>query len=255
MLEFSGAGLAAIREAMAAKEKQMAALGARLLEPGEIAQETATAVRIRHGGDAAALDTITAAVQQATTRMLRWHGWWTGAKGTPIPETVRVTLPSDFFSARLTPQDVQQALAMLLAEKISYKTFYSILSSGQWAREGVTVEQEQRDIIAEGGTMADDDSDTDSNTDTNDDDDVAGGGGRVSKRQVEVTTETVLNGAQVTAATEIVRAVAQQQIPRDAGIAQLEILFNLTRDQATRMMGSAGAGFVSAANTSTQGAP
>ncbi len=52
-----------------------------------------------------------------------------------------------------------------------------------------------------------------------------------------------LNGAQIDSAVSIVSAVASGLLPRDAGIAQLEILLNLTNDQATRMMGSAGAGF------------
>ncbi len=49
-----------------------------------------------------------------------------------------------------------------------------------------------------------------------------------------------LNGAQVTAATGIVKAVEMGELPRDSGLAQLKILFNLTDAQATEMMGSAG---------------
>lgn len=62
-------------------------------------------------------------------------------------------------------------------------------------------------------------------------------------RDIGVTQDTVLNGAQVTAATAIVSAVAAGEMPRDAGVAQLEILFNLKHDEAERMMGSAGKGF------------
>lgn len=65
----------------------------------------------------------------------------------------------------------------------------------------------------------------------------------VKGREVSVTQETVLNGAQVTAATAIVSQVAAGEIPRDAGVAQLEILFNLKREEAERMMGSAGTTF------------
>lgn len=57
---------------------------------------------------------------------------------------------------------------------------------------------------------------------------------------IETTEATVLNGAQVTAATAIVVAVTAGEIPRDAGIGQLEVLFNLTNEQAERIMGSAG---------------
>lgn len=59
-------------------------------------------------------------------------------------------------------------------------------------------------------------------------------------KPLKTSQDTVLNGAQVTAATAIVTSVAAGQLPRDAGIGQLEILFNLTEEQAEKMMGSAG---------------
>lgn len=49
-----------------------------------------------------------------------------------------------------------------------------------------------------------------------------------------------LNGAQVSAAAGIVKAVEAGELPRDSGLAQLKILFNLSQDQAEEMMGSAG---------------
>lgn len=63
-------------------------------------------------------------------------------------------------------------------------------------------------------------------------------------KRVDVTQDTVLNGAQVTAATAIVQAVANGELPRDSGIGQLEVLFNLDTEKAERMMGEAGRGFV-----------
>jgi len=58
--------------------------------------------------------------------------------------------------------------------------------------------------------------------------------------ELQTTSDTVLNGAQVTAATAIVLAVAKGEIPRDAGIGQLQVLFNLQPPQAELIMGSAG---------------
>jgi hypothetical protein len=49
-----------------------------------------------------------------------------------------------------------------------------------------------------------------------------------------------LNGAQIQAATAIVAAVAAGEIPRDSGIAQLEVLFGLERKLAERLIGTAG---------------
>jgi phage-related protein (TIGR01555 family) len=55
--------------------------------------------------------------------------------------------------------------------------------------------------------------------------------------------DTALNGAQVTSAVEIVKAVAAEQLPRDAGIAMLAEFFNLAPERAEKIMGSVGKGF------------
>jgi hypothetical protein len=59
-------------------------------------------------------------------------------------------------------------------------------------------------------------------------------------QDLQTSQATVLNGAQVTAATAIVTAVAAGEIPRDAGMGQLKIFYNLTDEQAAQVMGSAG---------------
>jgi hypothetical protein len=57
---------------------------------------------------------------------------------------------------------------------------------------------------------------------------------------VQVSPEFVLNGAQIQAAVGIVEKVVAGDIPRDAGLGQLEILFNLPPGAALKIMGSAG---------------
>lgn len=64
----------------------------------------------------------------------------------------------------------------------------------------------------------------------------------VGSQQVQVTQDAVLNGAQIQAAIDIVKAVEAGEMPRDAGLGQLAVLFNLTDEQAKKIMGSAGTG-------------
>jgi len=59
----------------------------------------------------------------------------------------------------------------------------------------------------------------------------------------ESAQDTALNGAQVTSALEIVKAVAEETLPRDSGIAMLEAFFNLDPAEAEKVMGSVGNGF------------
>ncbi|MFA5234960.1 MAG: phage portal protein [Sulfurimonas sp.] len=61
-----------------------------------------------------------------------------------------------------------------------------------------------------------------------------------SGQPIQTATDLVLSGAQITAATAIVVSVAKGEQPRDAGIGQLAILFNLTSQQAEQIMGSSG---------------
>jgi hypothetical protein len=149
ILEISGEGLAAIKDAMAAKERLMATLGARLLEEPHGAQaETATAVRMRQSGESASLRTTAGAASAAITRVLRWHVWWfTGAGDLDLD--VMVELCSEYFQVKATPEEVKAALLALQAGEISFATFYSILEKGGWAREGVTAEDERKEIERE----------------------------------------------------------------------------------------------------------
>lgn len=61
-----------------------------------------------------------------------------------------------------------------------------------------------------------------------------------SSQHIQTTQATVLNGAQVTSATEIVTSVAAGDLPRDAGLGMLQTFFNLTPEKAELVMGSAG---------------
>jgi hypothetical protein len=148
VLEFSGAGMKAILDAMTAKEKQMASLGARLLEdPSANAAETATAVRMRHSGEGAALRTIAGAGSTALTTLLRWHAWWAGTGG--IDQSIKVALAQEFSNIRATPEEVKALVLQVQAGLIGYETFYANLQKGGWTREGVSAAEELKAIEAE----------------------------------------------------------------------------------------------------------
>jgi len=146
MLEFSGAGLAAIVTAMGEKKKQMATLGARLLEDAPIAAETAAAVKLRHGGETASLRTVAQSLEQGFTQMLQICVWWQSTEAKPSDAVVKVELNKEYLNIRATPQEIQVALTALQAGEMAFETWYNILQTGGWAREGVTAEDEQKAI-------------------------------------------------------------------------------------------------------------
>ena len=59
-------------------------------------------------------------------------------------------------------------------------------------------------------------------------------------QDLQTTEATVLNGAQISAAKDIVLAVVAGELPRDAGIGMLQTFFNLQPEKAEQIMGSAG---------------
>lgn len=150
MLEFRGDGLKAIADAMSAKEKQMAVLGARLLleEPSARVAETATSAMLRHGAEAASLRTVASAVSAALTRCLRWHAWWVGTER-DLPLDVRADLSRDFLNVKASPDEVRALLMLAQAGKVSYETFFHLLAQGGWARPGVSAEAELQAIRSE----------------------------------------------------------------------------------------------------------
>lgn len=59
----------------------------------------------------------------------------------------------------------------------------------------------------------------------------------------EPAQDTALNGAQVTAALEIVGQVARRELPRETGVSMLQAFFNLTSTRAEAIMGAVGRTF------------
>jgi hypothetical protein len=151
MLEFSGNGLAAIREDLQDMQRMMATLGARLLEEQPKIGETATAVSMRHAGEHATLRTIAQAVELGLTFVLQWMAWWMGTEETPADTEALVELNKDYFATRLTAQDLNALVMSLQAEAISYETFYAALVRGELARPGITAEEEKAEIGRGGG--------------------------------------------------------------------------------------------------------
>lgn len=147
MLEFTGAGLAAFRESMSAKERQMAIVGGRLLlEPAHAtANETATSAKLRNSAESSSLRGIADATSAALTNAVRQVLWWESTNDDLDPD-VWVEVGRDFFQPVASPEEVKTLLLLLQSGSISYESFYHRLRAGGWAREGVTSEQEQEDI-------------------------------------------------------------------------------------------------------------
>ena len=146
MLEFTGAGLSSLSEAMEEKKKQMATLCARLLEDQPSTQETASGVRLRHSAETASVRTIAQSQEQGFIQALQIVVWWAGTDAKPQDAEVTVELNKEYLNVKASPEEVRVALTALQAGEMSFETWYHFLEVGGWTREGITVEDEKKDI-------------------------------------------------------------------------------------------------------------
>lgn len=151
IIQATADGVGAMVEALDRKEKTMAMLGARLLEEQPRSQETATAVRMRHGGEHATLRTEAGSVEADLTRALQIHAWWAGNDATPNDVEASVNLNKDFLPEPMSPEMLKAALAALQSDSASFETFYYWLQRGEMARPGITFEEELAAIRRGGG--------------------------------------------------------------------------------------------------------
>lgn len=159
-LEFSGEGLGTLREIMKVKEKQMAALGARLIEqqpaPGET--EAAETVKLRQSGEKSALTKISLTVSAAITNTLRLLALF---KALPGADKVGVTLNTDFGVEGLSPQMLTALMQQVQGGTMSWDTYFWNLQRGEMIPEGIDAEAEATriDAGAPGGSSHEDDVD------------------------------------------------------------------------------------------------
>jgi len=140
ILEFTGQGLGALEKGLESKEKQMAVLGARLLEQQKSAVESNDTIVTRTAGERSILQSLCQTISQALTQVLRWHADW---KGDTVDDEMVIALNQDFVNAEM-PTDLLLALLQAVQSgQISWETFYFNLEKGEITRPGVDAETEK----------------------------------------------------------------------------------------------------------------
>lgn len=122
MLEFSGAGLASLKDALEQKEHQMAILGAKMLEVQKKAAETAEVQRLKHGGEGAGLINIVNAMSDSMAEVVKIAAWWSSPadkKMEEVAKDVSVELNTDFTIAILQPAEITALVAAYQANTLT----------------------------------------------------------------------------------------------------------------------------------------
>ena len=143
-LEFTGQGLSSLKEGLEEKEKLMAVLGARLLEPPKKASESAENQKIRRQGESGLLSSIVKVVSASLSEAIRL-ALQVQRMQLPDDEAV-VELHVDFTSMEADPQLLTALMTMLQSGTISYDSFFYNLQRMELYPKNTTVDSEIKGI-------------------------------------------------------------------------------------------------------------
>ena len=146
MLEYTGQGLESLENAEDKKEKQMAVLGARLLEEQQKDSEAAETVRLRQSGEQSVLAGMVETVSEMLTTALSFAIWWMGANGVDEAE---VLINKDFFDQQMETDDLLNLVKVWQMGGISKRTLYYLRQRGEVTRPDVDFEDEEAEIAQE----------------------------------------------------------------------------------------------------------
>lgn len=149
MLEFTGQGLAALETAMEEKQKQMAILGARLLEEQKKAAEAFETHELRSAGEQSVLAQLANGASEGLNEALAFMTAWDASLGKII-----VQLNTEFVKVGMSPQMLQQLVAALQSGKMSFKTYFFNMQQGGMYPEEHTEEDELTALENDAATFA-----------------------------------------------------------------------------------------------------
>ena len=150
LMEFTGAGVAAMKDLMGEKIDTMATLGARMLSATMNRNETIDTATQRTRSELALLHGTVVSVETAINHLLRLAAEWVGAP----PDDVSVTMSRDFIETAMDPKMIDQQFKLWMGGAISRATLYENLQRGEIARADRPVEIEMDMIDAEGGDLS-----------------------------------------------------------------------------------------------------
>ena len=145
ILEFSGQGLASMREELVSIETQMGQLGSRLLAPEVTQAETATATAIKAMGENSTLGSIVNITNKQMTYLWNMALNW---NGTPDEDAV-FALNKDFLPANLDAQQLTALVTSWQVNAMSKETLFYNMKQGELIPPDRTFEEEEELIDAE----------------------------------------------------------------------------------------------------------
>ena len=136
MLEYQGAGLTFLENALTRKQQMMAQLGARLLEDSRRSVESAETLRVRSSGESSVLANLANNCSMGLEQCLEWYVDWEGLN----PDIVEVTLNTDFLDKRLDPTELRELVSAWQSGAIPLDDLIYNLQRGEILRPDYSID-------------------------------------------------------------------------------------------------------------------
>ena len=148
-LEFSGKGLGFLKELMYSKEKNMAAMGARLLEEQQPAgnEEATSTVKLRMSGERSVLARCSLAVSDGLTRVLRDIEYLLGSQDSTV-NSAYAALNTEYGVEGLSGDDLRAMSELVIKGQMSWATLIYNMRRAEIIPDDITDEDERGRIEA-----------------------------------------------------------------------------------------------------------
>jgi hypothetical protein len=133
----------ALRTNLEDKKREMAVLGARMLEQQKASVESADTIARRQSGEESLLSATAQTISRGLTLALGWFGEWAAISG-----EISIKLNHDFVPAGMTSADLTALVASWQSGAISQETLFNNLKAGEIIADSVTYEEEQERIAS-----------------------------------------------------------------------------------------------------------
>lgn len=144
--EFTGTGTGRILEGIHELKSELARTGARILQDDKAAAEATETVIIRQIADNASLGGLVTTISRHLLKAIQTVDWWLGNDAI---DEISFELNTDYVDNRLKPGDIEAALNLSMAGKLSDKEFFHILQRpGGFIDKAVKWEEHQAQLEA-----------------------------------------------------------------------------------------------------------
>ena len=148
MLEFTGQGLGALERAIDSKSKDMAILGARLLEGQKATVEAANTLITRLSGEQSIMQSVANTLSVGFSKLLEWSALWLGVGETEAKKAT-AKLNTELIDTKISFTDLTELVKNWQAGAMSYETMYYNMERGGMTRPGIEFDEEQAQIEIE----------------------------------------------------------------------------------------------------------